>query len=208
MLFAVKQIKNNPIDSNCYIITNDKSCVIVDPGSEKAEEIIETVEDFAAIPEYIILTHEHFDHIWACDKLRKEFGCKLICSSVCADDIVNSKKNFSLFYNGKGFVLNKADIILDEDNLEMTLGGIDFEFIMTPGHTNASISFLCGNYLFTGDTLIKGIRTVTKLYTGSKSALKNSIEKINALKGNNYTVCPGHGEMFGLDDYDTNIALK
>lgn len=85
--------------------------------------------------------------------------------------------------------------------------GYDIYFENARGHTNAGVFFKIDHYLFTGDTLIKGIRTVTKLYTGSRSELIDTLEVIEKMKGKKLVVCPGHGECFELDTYDMKLAL-
>ena len=56
--------------------------------------------------------------------------------------------------------------------------------------------------MFSGDTLIKDIRTVTKLKTGSKEKLSVSLRLIEKEKGQGLMVYPGHEDLFSLDDYD------
>ena len=82
-----------------------------------------------------------------------------------------------------------------------------FSFVKTPGHTDASVCVNVEKYLFTGDTLINELKTVTKLPTGDVGKLKDSLNVLQEMKGKGYTVCPGHGEMFELDEYNLNKAL-
>lgn len=72
-------------------------------------------------PQYIILTHEHFDHCWGVTDLREKYSqVKFVCSTICSDAIQNLKKNYSVFYQQPGFEVASADIILD--NISWTLG--------------------------------------------------------------------------------------
>ena len=63
--------KNQPIDSNCYVIYEEyhKSCIIIDPGTYGSKEVIKFIDSKNLIAEYVILTHEHFDHIWGVNAL-------------------------------------------------------------------------------------------------------------------------------------------
>jgi glyoxylase-like metal-dependent hydrolase (beta-lactamase superfamily II) len=61
--------------------------------------------------------------------------------------------------------------------------------------------------LFTGDTLIKDIRTVTKLKTGSRDKLKETLSMLEKLKGMGLMVYPGHEEQFLLDSYNLDNSL-
>ena len=82
MSVFIERILNKPIDSNCFVIhaLGKHSCIIIDPGTEDCEDLIRFLKSKYLIPEYIFLTHEHFDHIWGIKKLKETYSCKLICS--------------------------------------------------------------------------------------------------------------------------------
>lgn len=211
MSLCITQVLNDPIPSNCFVIYDldiSQSCILVDPGSEECSTILHFLESNHLLPEYIILTHEHFDHIWSCNKIKKEFGTKIICSFICSEAIADAKKNQSLFYNQKGFAVLESDYILENNNFVFNWNGYVFDFFLAQGHTSAGVCFTLNNCLFTGDSLIGGIRTITKLYSGSKDKLKETIKVFSSLKGRGYKIYPGHGETFMLDSYDLSIALK
>ena len=201
-----KQIKNTPVDSNCYVVYDKalgKECIVVDPGSEKNEGLLEFLLTENLTPSHIILTHEHFDHCWGIEGLRTKYPqVKLVCSAECSIAIQDKKRNHSIFYQQPGFVLQEADIKLENVFWSLKWQDRDLKFYPVKGHTSAGIIFCCGSLLFTGDELIKDIRTVTKLKTGSKEKLNDSIELLESLKGSGWLVCPGHGETFDLDSYE------
>lgn len=210
-MLEIVRLLNNPIDSNCYIIT-DKStgngCIIVDPGSCDNSQLYESLSEGGLKPQYVVLTHEHFDHCWGVDSLREQYpNLKLICSTTCSSAIQDKKANHSVFFQQPGFELKPADIILGENDWAFEWCNYKINFHPAQGHTASGIIFTLDNYIFTGDELIKGIRTVTKLKTGSKEKLSKSIQLLGQMKGKGLTVCPGHGEMFLLDEYDLNIAF-
>ena len=99
-------------------------------------------------------------------------------------------------------MLQEADIKLEDISWSLKWQNRDLKFYPVKGHTSAGIIFSCGSMLFTGDELIKDIRTVTKLKTGSKEKLNDSVDLLERLKGSGKVVCPGHGETFDLDSYD------
>ena len=202
MSIVVKRIENKPVSSNCFVIfdkTVGNDCLIVDPGGKNNDEIINYINGNRLIPTYIILTHEHFDHCWGVNDLVHRYEIPVICSSLCAECIEDVKRNCSVFYdNSQRFEVHCRTIKIESLNNVMDFAGIKILFFNTPGHTDASISFLIGKYLFTGDTLIYKTKTVTKLPTGSESKLKQSISLYKSLS-NGITVMSGHGESFGLD---------
>ena len=205
-------ILNKPVNSICYlcynkVISND--CFVVDPGAEDETELINLIKRRELNLAHIFLTHEHFDHCMGVNQVRASFpNCKLVCSLECSEAIQQARKNYSLFYRNPGFYCEAADVILEEIGWKLNFGGLNISFYPAQGHSKAGIIFVVDNYVFTGDTLIKGIKTVTKLKTGSKEKLYDRINLLESWKGKGYIVCPGHGEMFDLDNYDLNKALK
>lgn len=209
-MLTVKQIINKPVDSNCFIVHSQisDSCLIIDPGTKDNFDVHNYILKEKLVPEYIILTHQHFDHIWGVNDLIDKYkNVKLICSRYCSEMIVDSKKNCSLFFDQVGFTLPPAHIITQDTGNQIKWNNITIKFFDTPGHSTASICILIGNYLFTGDTLIKDTKTVVKLPYSSKEDLTQSILLFENLKGNNYHVYSGHGESFGLDNYILNKIL-
>jgi len=189
----IKQIINQPIASNCFVVfhENNNSCIVIDPGSENADTIEKAINERNV--DYIFLTHEHFDHIWCADRIRAKYNAKLCCSIDTAKSITNNKKNLSLFVDQIGFELNIPDIIL-YDKQVISWYGTQIEIIHTPGHTDGSICIKINNDIFTGDTIIKDTQTVTKLPSGNKDKLQNSIEKLVQMGLPNFNLYCGHGE--------------
>ena len=48
-------------ESNCYILAEEKKCVVIDPG--ESECLFRTLKERGWEPELILLTHEHCDHM-------------------------------------------------------------------------------------------------------------------------------------------------
>ena len=190
----IERIINSPVSSNCYIILQEEKCnsIVIDPGSENDKEITNLIKEKRL--DYIFLTHEHFDHIWCADKIRIKYNAKLCCSLDTNKAIVNKKKNMSIFYDQIGFELSPCDVIL-KDGQVINWNGINIEIIHTPGHTNGSICIKIEDNLFTGDTIIKGIPTVTKLPGGNINKLKNSMKKLECLGLNNFNLYCGHEKI-------------
>ena len=182
MALKVVRIINQPVTSNCFLLYDrevNNDCLVVDPGSEYPDELEQLLKDLNLYPKYILLTHEHFDHIWGCNYLVEKYHSKIICSVLCSEAIQDAKRNHSLFYNQKAFQVPAADICIED---------IGFNW----------------NW---NDTLLKDLRTVTKLFCGSKEKLVVTINRIKRLQGKGFYVYPGHGDGFDLDNYDLNKAL-
>ena len=106
-------------------------------------------------------------------------------------------------YTEEGLIVIAEDTKVEFFGDTMQLwGGVEMKTINTPGHSDDSQCLLVEEMLFTGDTLIKDVRTVTKLKGGSVEKLEESMKVIASLKDKHLKVIPGHGEEFDLDDYD------
>ncbi|MEG0025783.1 MAG: MBL fold metallo-hydrolase [Bacilli bacterium] len=62
----IKTIPVGPLQANCYILINNQTCLIIDPGDEY-QKIINNIDKLK--PLAILVTHNHFDHIGAIKKL-------------------------------------------------------------------------------------------------------------------------------------------
>ena len=57
-----------PLKTNCYILSMNKKCLIIDPGDEE-NVIIKKIEKMKLTVVGILLTHNHFDHAMYADSL-------------------------------------------------------------------------------------------------------------------------------------------
>lgn len=207
----IKRFLNKVIASNCYVLVEGKHCIVIDPGSERSEEEIEYIYSHELDLDYIILTHEHTDHTWGVNSLLKSSPtAKVICSENCKRVLPSCNSSFfSLYLNDSSnrYAVERVDYTIEELDYGLEWSGNRFNFLITPGHTLGSICILVGKVLFTGDTLIPEIKTVTKLKGGSMKQLSETINILKRLKGKKLMVYPGHHEMFELDSYELNQAL-
>lgn len=86
-----------PIDSNMYVILENKKALIIDPCvSEEAKEYLKSEQVKEIL---VLLTHEHYDHISGVNWLRECFPqVKVFCSEACANGIVKPTRNLSAYY--------------------------------------------------------------------------------------------------------------
>ncbi len=87
-------------------------------------------------------------------------------------------------------------------------GDQSFRVMHTPGHSEGSVCYICGNVIFSGDTLFK--ESVGRSdFPGSNSIdMDNSLRSLDILPGD-YRVLPGHGPYTTLEyERRTNPFMK
>jgi glyoxylase-like metal-dependent hydrolase (beta-lactamase superfamily II) len=120
---------------NGYVLVSGGEAAVIDPG-EPAEKLAGQLD--SAELKWILATHGHPGHLAGKDALQEATG------ATTAMHVADAK----LF-------LRSADRYL-VDGEELELGEVKIRVIHTPGHSPGSLSFLVGNHLFTGDTLLAG----------------------------------------------------
>ena len=79
---------------------------------------------------------------------------------------------------------------------QVSVDELAFTVWHTPGHTPGSVCLLCGQYLFTGDTLFAGSIGRTDLPGGSTRQMEDSLRKLAGLPiPEGAQVLPGHGDL-------------
>lgn len=180
------------LGANSYIIYHDVTgeAVVIDPGGD-GQTIFNKIRSNQLKAKYILLTHGHFDHIDAVGWLKEKIGAKVAIHRKDASFLEDSYKNLS-FSMGIESIQPKADIILEHGN-SIDIGDLVLRIIHTPGHSPGSISIICKDFVFTGDTLFKGSIGRTDLPGGNLRQILTSIkEKLLTLEDDTI-VYPGHG---------------
>ena len=183
------ELKTFPIGSlqtNCYMVWEDgsDSCILIDPGYEP-ELLLEQVRLQRKNLEAILLTHGHFDHVGGVKQIATETGCKVY---ICAEELKQPLR----YSDG----LHYTDTVAEGDVL--ALAGLTLQVLHTPGHTPGCVCYLCGDTLFSGDTLFAGTCGRTDLPGGDFKAIQASLQRLAALEGD-LRVLPGHGMASSLD---------
>ena len=167
--------------TNTYILYNEdsKNCLVIDPGYEP-HQILRYVNQLHLEIEAILLTHGHFDHVGAVRALVADFDC---------DVYLNDRETSmpTMMTGGKLYYTHSYD-----EGDELTLAGLTFRVMATPGHTPGSVCLDFGQHLFTGDTLFAGSCGRTDLPGGDVKQMRASLARLNKLEKHCW-IHAGHG---------------
>ena len=168
-----KQLFDAKSSTYTYLIASAKGreAIIIDPVLENVDEYIAHLKELDLKLVKVIDTHIHADHITGASKLKINTNCTTIMGENSPAETVDIKL--------------KDDGIIEIDQLKIRA-------MFTPGHTSDSYSFLMGNYLFSGDTLLINGTGRTDFQNGSsKDAYYSLFHKL--LKLPEETILyPGH----------------
>lgn len=190
----IKQIPTGAIQENCYIIYNDYSALIVDPGDD-APLIQQVISNLGVTPKAIIITHAHYDHIGAVDTIRKTYQIPVYIDPIEADWLTDPTLNLSGLARHddmNNVITAPAEFDLNHYDT-YTIGDMTFKVVPTPGHSPGSVSFIFDDFVVCGDALFSGSVGRTDLPFGDSKALLTSIqEELFTLPDDMYAY-PGHG---------------
>ena len=140
----------------------------------------------------IFLTHIHYDHISGLNELTTKYPeVKVFAHSFSNEYLHNPEKNLSLFHESPLSYKGKIYPIEENDEILLT-GNKKIRTYRTPGHHPTCITYKLGHYLFTGDSYIPKIKTVTHLPEGDSILANESKIFIENLIDNMTIICPGH----------------
>jgi glyoxylase-like metal-dependent hydrolase (beta-lactamase superfamily II) len=178
--------------SNSYCLYRFNQCYLIDP-SQNLTAIKEFTKDKTIVG--ILLTHGHIDHI----TLIPDFDCPVFLCGIEIPLLFNPRDNgarelqIPLRLNP-----NNLDLHAVKDGDELPLVDLKIQVLFTPGHTAGSVCYLCGEHLFSGDTLFAGTYGRTDFPTGSTRAMKQSLKMLFSRCGNQIKIYPGHDEMSNI----------
>ena len=178
------------LETNCYLLCDveRKLCAVIDPGDE-SNTILYYLEDNHLSCKAILLTHGHYDHTGAVVAVAEETGAPVWMNRRAARKPTQPEP--SRYAPPEGCNIYDDGDCVDVDALH-------FQVIATPGHTPGGVSLVCGEALFTGDTLFKGSCGRVDLPGGSAKDEMQSLRRLCALPGD-YEVYPGHMDPTTLE---------
>lgn len=185
--------------SNCYLLQTREKALIVDPSVSYNEMI----EDKNITLEAVFLTHGHYDHFCNLETYFNK-GITFYMHKHAYEKILNDDASYAKHFGvNTNYDLSLEKIVFVHDNEKIKFADYEIKIYETPGHTSCSICLAIEKYMFTGDTLFHRCIGRTDLLSGSELKMRQSLERIKALKENFY-LYPGHGEDSTLEEEKKN----
>lgn len=199
----------NPIKENCYVLNLENDSIVVDPGNSNTAETNLLIEAIKSPNLTIFNTHGHVDHIFGNAVLKEKFkSAKLVIHTLDREKLQDPHKNYSIGL-GVEVISPDADVVIEGEEAEYTVGNTTFRILHTKGHTLGSVSIVGDDFVFTGDTLFQGTVGIAKEYFKAFDDLITSIKTKLIPLGDNYIVLPGHGENTTiLEERESNPFLQ
>ncbi|MCF1182123.1 MBL fold metallo-hydrolase [Marichromatium gracile] len=189
-----------PFQQNCTLVWCDQTrrAAVIDPGGEP-EVIATLIEQLELIPQYLLLTHGHLDHVGASAPLAARLGVPILGPH--RDDAFLIK---TLEHQCELFGFPPVEPFTPQrwltDGETIALGEQTLEVIHTPGHTPGHIAYLnrASGLIQLGDVLFRGSIGRTDFPRGDHAQLIASIRERLFPLGDEIAFIPGHGPMSTL----------
>ena len=189
----IVQIATGEIRANAFLAFEDasKQAFVVDPGAD-FNKIMAHIDHYG-IEEvtHILLTHGHWDHIGAVAALKEATGAKVCIHERDLKMLSSATASMAAFVGGT-LVPCEADIVL-KGGETIRAAGMDVQVLHTPGHSGGSVCYLCGDVMFSGDTLFYMYCGRTDFPGSDAVEYEHSLNTVLRGLQKDYQVYTGHG---------------
>lgn len=155
-----------------YLVADEATgeAALIDPVLEQVERDLGLVRELGLRLTHVLETHVHADHVTGASALRKATGALTVASLRGAPCV---------------------DVHVDHGD-RVPVGGLRFEVLATPGHTDDSLSYLLGGDVFTGDALLIRGTGRTDFQNGDAGQLYDSLTRVLFALPDATRVWPAH----------------
>ena len=151
-----RQLFDSVSSTYTYLIASRRGgeALIIDPVLEKVDRYLQLVRELDLRLVKAVDTHLHADHITGLGALRDRTHCITVMGEQTHADVVSMR-------------------VSEGDRVQIE--GVSLQALYTPGHTDDSYSYLMGDRVFTGDTLLIRGTGRTDFQNGNPHAQYDSI---------------------------------
>jgi glyoxylase-like metal-dependent hydrolase (beta-lactamase superfamily II)/rhodanese-related sulfurtransferase len=151
-----RQLFDSVSSTYTYLIASRHGgeALIIDPVLEKVDRYLQLVRELDLRLVKAVDTHLHADHITGLGALRDRTHCITVMGEQTHADVVSMR-------------------VSEGDRVQIE--GVSLQALYTPGHTDDSYSYLMGDRVFTGDTLLIRGTGRTDFQNGNPHAQYDSI---------------------------------
>ncbi len=204
--------------TNCYLIKGDNGYILVDAGSlYKVRSFTRKLRRLNIDPQdikLIIITHGHYDHVGSLAGI-KELTKAEVAMTPFENDIVAAgqvviplgtnligrivSRIGKIFYFLLKFKKVQADYLITDDDFPLNDFGIEGKLVLTPGHTDGSLSLILedGRAIVGDLAMNRPAGYIFPLFADEPENIYTSWHKLVDLGVKK--VYPAHGASFTID---------
>jgi glyoxylase-like metal-dependent hydrolase (beta-lactamase superfamily II)/rhodanese-related sulfurtransferase len=151
-----RQLFDSVSGTYTYLLASRRGgeALIIDPVIEKVDRYLQLVNELELRLVKAVDTHMHADHVTGLGALRDHTRCITVMGEMTKADVVSMR-------------------VAEGDQVKIE--GVSLDVLYTPGHTDDSYSYLMGDRVFTGDTLLIRGTGRTDFQNGDSRAQYDSI---------------------------------
>src|SRR4051795_1321334 len=130
-----RQLFDSVSGTYTYLLASRRGgeALIIDPVIEKVDRYLQLLRELDVKLVKAVDTHLHADHVTGLGALRDRTQCITVMGEQTKADVVSMRL---------------------AEGEKLTVEGVSLDVLYTPGHTDDSYSYLMGDRVFTGDTLL------------------------------------------------------
>src|SRR6186997_726522 len=151
-----RQLFDSVSSTYSYLLASRRGgeALIIDPVLEKVDRYLQLIRELDLKLVKAVDTHLHADHVTGLGALRDRTQCITVMGEQTKADVVSMRL---------------------AEGEKLTVEGVSLDVLYTPGHTDDSYSYVMGDRVFTGDTLLIRGTGRTDFQNGSARAQYDSL---------------------------------
>ena len=181
---TIERFITGPIETNTFVISNDKNkCLVIDPSSDCAGHLIldEAAKRGWRIA-HLWYTHAHFDHIMGIPEIVREFpGIIVFVHPADRPFLLDSQKNGAIML---GTEFQYQGTVRELTEGEQTIGSFTMNVRHLPGHTPGGCALVFDDVCISGDALFASSigRTDFGKYSNQTDDLAGRYDRISGAR--------------------------